>query len=80
MATVRPGIMKAMGRDPWRIGIVEQVQVDMTEFAEFTRVLECVMDTEKRVDLAAARIVVAGGRPVYAPTGEWPFSGSSLKL
>ena len=69
MATVRPGIMKAMVRDPLRIGIVDQVQMDMAECSEFTRVLECVMDTEKRVDLAAARIVVAGGRPVCSDRG-----------
>ncbi|MEW6347741.1 MAG: electron transfer flavoprotein subunit alpha [Thermodesulfobacteriota bacterium] len=69
MATVRPGIMKALTPDPSRNGSVERVRVDMAQCMEFTKVLECVMDKEKKVNLSEAKVVVAGGRPVCSEQG-----------
>lgn len=68
-ATVRPGIMAPLPPDPSRTGEIIAVNVDMTECREFTRVLECVLHEGKKVDLAAAKVIVAGGRPVCSERG-----------
>jgi len=68
-ATVRPGIMKALQPDQSRTGPVETEQIDMAECKEFTKVLECVMHEDKGVNLSAAKIIVAGGRPVCSDRG-----------
>ncbi len=68
-ATVRPGIMKALDPDPARTGDLIAEQVDMAECREFTKVLECVMHKDRPVDLTAAKIIVAGGRPVCSDRG-----------
>jgi electron transfer flavoprotein alpha subunit len=68
-ATVRPGIMKALAPDPSRRGevILEEVEIDST--AEFTTVLECIPDLAAKVDIASAKIIVAGGRPACSEKG-----------
>lgn len=68
-ATVRPGIMKALEPTPSRTGEIIVEQIDMTECEEFTKVLECVMDERKGVDLASAKVIVAGGRPICSERG-----------
>ncbi len=68
-ATVRPGIMKALDRDPSRKGEVSVERISMADCKEFTRVLECVMSEEKGVNLPLAKIIVAGGRPVCSDRG-----------
>lgn len=68
-ATVRPGIMKALEPDTARTGNVVVEEVNMAECLEFTRVLECVMHPDKGVDLASAKIIVAGGRPMCSERG-----------
>ena len=68
-ATVRPGIMNALPPDPARTGKVVTEKVDMAECREFTKVLECVMNEDKGVDLSSARIIVAGGRPICSGQG-----------
>ncbi|MBI4963945.1 MAG: electron transfer flavoprotein subunit alpha [Desulfomonile tiedjei] len=69
MATVRPGIMKALEPDPSRTGAVEPEQVTLADCREFTKVLECVMRERAGVDLGSAKIIVAGGRPVCSDRG-----------
>lgn len=68
-ATVRPGIMKALEPDRSRRGEIHTQEIDMAECREFTKVLECVMHEEKGVDLSAAKIIVAGGRPACSERG-----------
>ena len=68
-ATVRPGIMRALEPDLSREGGVEIETVSMAECREFTRVLECVMQPDTGVNLAGAKIIVAGGRPVCSERG-----------
>ncbi|MBI5571058.1 MAG: 4Fe-4S binding protein [Desulfomonile tiedjei] len=68
-ATVRPGIMKALEPDATRTGEIVVEELDMAECREFTHVLECVLQEKKRADLAAAKIIVAGGRPVCSERG-----------
>jgi electron transfer flavoprotein alpha subunit/NAD-dependent dihydropyrimidine dehydrogenase PreA subunit len=68
-ATVRPGIMKALTPISSRTGEIIVEQVDMAQCQEFTKVLECLMDERKGVDLAAAKIIVAGGRPICSERG-----------
>lgn len=68
-ATVRPGIMKALSADPSRTGDILVEEVNMAECREFTRVLECVMTENSGPDLSAAKIIVAGGRPICSEKG-----------
>ncbi len=68
-ATVRPGIMRALEPDPSRGGTIEVQTVNMAASREFTRVLECIMQPDKGVNLAAAKIIVAGGRPICSERG-----------
>jgi len=68
-ATVRPGIMKALEPDTSRSGEVQAVEIDMVQCREFTRVLECVMEEDKKLDISAAKIIVAGGRPTCSERG-----------
>jgi electron transfer flavoprotein alpha subunit len=69
MATVRPGIMKALDPSPGREGRISLEEVSMADSREFTKVLECVLHEDTGVDLASAKIVVAGGRPVCSERG-----------
>jgi len=69
MATVRPGIMKALDPDSSRTGKVEPEKITLGDCQEFTKVLECVMRERVGVDLASAKIIVAGGRPVCSERG-----------
>ncbi len=68
-ATVRPGIMKPLAPDPSRRGEIILEDVSMAQCKEFTRVLECVMAEDKGVNLASAKIIVAGGRPICSERG-----------
>lgn len=68
-ATVRPGIMRALEPDHARHGTIEVAEINMAECMEFTRVLECVLEEPSGVDIASAKIVVAGGRPVCSERG-----------
>ncbi|MBM3302361.1 MAG: FAD-binding protein, partial [Deltaproteobacteria bacterium] len=68
-ATVRPGIMRGLEPDPNRRGLAVMEEINMADCTEFTRVLECVMHDQPGVDLAAAKIIVAGGRPICSDRG-----------
>ncbi|MBF0552715.1 MAG: electron transfer flavoprotein subunit alpha [Deltaproteobacteria bacterium] len=62
MATVRPGIMKALTPDSARRGEVIRHQADLVPKDLRTRILEIVKEQKQRVDLTAARIIVGVGR------------------
>ncbi|MFH1954020.1 MAG: FAD-binding protein [Pseudomonadota bacterium] len=63
MATVRPGVMEAL-RKPENKGNVIRHKVSLTQKGIGTKVLEIVKEAKKVVDLAEAKIIVAGGRGV----------------
>jgi caffeyl-CoA reductase-Etf complex subunit CarE len=69
MATVRPGVMKKMPRDPQRNGTREAIKIDLDEKDFITRVLEIVESTRKSVKLEDAKIIVAGGHGVDSLDG-----------
>ncbi|MCG6877584.1 MAG: electron transfer flavoprotein subunit alpha [Deltaproteobacteria bacterium] len=69
MATVRPGVMKKILRDPQRSGTREEIKVDLNEKDFITRVLEIVQSTRKSVKLEDAKIIVAGGHGVDSVDG-----------
>ena len=68
-ATVRPGIMTALEPDTARTGAVLIEDLDMATCREFTHVLECIVQEKKRANLATAKVIVAGGRPICSERG-----------
>jgi electron transfer flavoprotein alpha subunit len=62
MATVRPKVMKAMEPDPERHGEVIEEPITLKEDDMRTKVIEIVKDVTKKVNLAEAHVVVAGGK------------------
>lgn len=64
MATVRPGVMKALEADESRQGEVEEFEVNFTETDMNVKIREVVKTAHKSVDITEAKILVAGGRGV----------------
>ena len=64
MATVRPGVMKALEDDESRQGEVEVVEVNFTDADMNVKIREVVKTAHKSVDITEAKILVAGGRGV----------------
>ncbi|PAE25286.1 MULTISPECIES: electron transfer flavoprotein subunit alpha/FixB family protein [Bacillaceae] len=62
MATVRPKVMKAMDPDPDRHGEVIEEPITLKEDEMRTKVIKIVKDVTKKVNLAEAHVVVAGGK------------------
>ncbi|MCM3705822.1 MULTISPECIES: electron transfer flavoprotein subunit alpha/FixB family protein [Cytobacillus] len=62
MATVRPKVMKAMDPDPDRHGEVIEEAITLKEDDMRTKVIKIVKDVTKKVNLAEAHVVVAGGK------------------
>ena len=60
MVTVREGVMKLGTPDPNRTGVVEKVDVQLSDVETVIKVLERVR-ADKEVDLQGAQIIVAGG-------------------
>lgn len=69
MATVRPGVMKKISRDPQRTGTREVMTIDLDEKDFIIRVLDIVASTRRSLHLEDARIIVAGGHGVKNPQG-----------
>jgi len=68
MATVRPGVMKALEPDPSRTGEIVNVPVHLDERSMLTKIVEIVqLDTDGRVNLQDAEIIVSGGRGLGKP-------------
>jgi electron transfer flavoprotein alpha subunit/NAD-dependent dihydropyrimidine dehydrogenase PreA subunit len=63
MATVRPGVMEPLHR-PGHKGRLNRVEVSLREKEIGTAVLERVREQKKKVNLSAAKVIVAGGRGV----------------
>jgi electron transfer flavoprotein alpha subunit/NAD-dependent dihydropyrimidine dehydrogenase PreA subunit len=68
MATVRPGVMKALPADPARTGEVVTVPVKLDERAILAKIVEIVQQQDDgRVNLQDAQIIVSGGRGLGKP-------------
>lgn len=62
MATVRPKVMKALPPESGRSGRVIEEKIGMKEEDVRTKVLKIVRDVGKKVNLADAHVIVAGGK------------------
>jgi len=61
MATVRPGVMRALKRDNDRQGTVRLIDVDLREQDLRVRILDFVTDRPKALSIEDADTIVAGG-------------------
>ncbi|MEA5083248.1 MAG: electron transfer flavoprotein subunit alpha/FixB family protein [Lachnospiraceae bacterium] len=64
MATVRPGVMKALVKDASRKGEIDEVKVEFTAADTAVKIREVVKDTKKAVDITEAKYLVSGGRGI----------------
>lgn len=62
MATVRPGVMKAVDIDESRSGTVEAFTVDFSDSDMNIKILEVIRPEKEMVDITEAKILVSGGR------------------
>ncbi|MDH5298442.1 MAG: electron transfer flavoprotein subunit alpha [Desulfobulbaceae bacterium] len=69
MATVRPLVMKPLGRDDARQGEIVIVAPEPARLRSRVRVLESVVTQGEQVNLAGADVVVAGGRGLDGEKG-----------
>lgn len=69
MATVRPGVMRALPEDKTRTGEITRVEVDLAETDLMTKILEIVKEGKHTVDLEEAKVIVTGGRGLGGPDG-----------
>jgi electron transfer flavoprotein alpha subunit len=68
MATVRPGVMKALDPDAARAGEVIQVPVHLDERSVLSKIVEIVQqEGDGQVNLQDAEIIVSGGRGLGKP-------------
>ena len=68
MATVRPGVMKALDPDPSRTGETVTVPVHLDERAILAKIIELVQqEDDGHVNLQDAEIIVSGGRGLGKP-------------
>ena len=67
MATVRPGVMKAVEIDESRTGEVEDFKVALTDADMNVKILEIRKDEKQSVDITEAKILVSGGRGIGSP-------------
>jgi electron transfer flavoprotein alpha subunit len=69
MATVRPGVMRALPEDKTRTGEITRVEVDLSESDLMTKILEVIKEGKHTVDLEEAKVIVTGGRGLGGPDG-----------
>ncbi len=68
MATVRPGVMKALDPEASRQGEVVTIPVQLDERAVLTKIVEIIQqEDEGQVNLQDAQIIVSGGRGLGKP-------------
>ena len=64
MATVRPGVMKALEKDASKTGEVKVLDVALSAADMNVEILDEVKETKKSVDITEAKVLVSGGRGV----------------
>ncbi len=62
MATVRPGVMKALAADESRTGAIEEFHVEFTEADMPVELVEVIKEEKAVADITDAKILVSGGR------------------
>ena len=63
MATVRPGVMKALARDDARTGEIVDFKVDFTPADMNVTIKEIVKEDKKKVDITEAKVLVSSELP-----------------
>lgn len=66
MATVRPGVMSSLERDPDRTGEVVRIAVELSPEDDRVRVLNVVREAKAQGGLEEAGMIVAGGKGLGA--------------
>lgn len=69
MATVRPGVMKALEKDASKTGEVKEIKVEFTAVDMNVEILEEVKETKKTADITEAKVLVSGGRGIGGSEG-----------
>ena len=67
MATVRPGVMKALAKDEARKGEVVDFKVDFTDADMNVKIREVVKGDSMAVDITEAKVLISGGRGIGSP-------------
>lgn len=67
MATVRPGVMTALGRDKARTGEIIKVEVQFSAADRTLEILEVVKSTKGATDITEAKYLISGGRGIGSP-------------
>ena len=62
MATVRPGVMKALDADTQRQGKIESMSIGFSESDQTVELLEVLKEERQIADITEAKILVSGGR------------------
>lgn len=62
MATVRPGVMKALDTDRQRRGDIESMNIEFSEADQTVELLEVLKEERQIGDITEAKILVSGGR------------------
>ncbi len=62
MATVRPGVMKALDTDGQRRGNIESMNIEFSEADQTVELLEVLKEERQIGDITEAKILVSGGR------------------
>ena len=69
MATVRPGVMKALPEDSTRTGEIEVFPVSFTEADMNVKIREVVKSEHKTIDITESKRLVSGGRGIGGSEG-----------
>lgn len=69
MSTVRPGVMRQLPEDKNRKGEVVKVEVPFDRSKFVVKVLEEVVESNEKIDITEANILVSGGRGVGSTEG-----------
>lgn len=64
MATVRPGVMKALAVDETRTGDIEVLDIDFGETDHNIELIEVLREEREIADITEAKVLVSGGRGV----------------
>lgn len=69
MATVRPGVMKAIPRQDGKTGEVEEIKVDFKPEDMNVKIREVVKETKHKTDITEAKYLISGGRGLGSAEG-----------
>lgn len=67
MATVRPGVMKALPKDISRLGSIKEIEVEFKDEDMNVTIKEVVKQSKKATDITEAKYLVSGGRGIGSP-------------